>query len=167
MFNAAKCGRQLSGICVLMRERAESARNPHVYTVATLTGHAVRAVGPAYTIVMDNHAARAKGHAEAFRASGETIADMVEVSTIRREDLAFHRGLCPGDHVHQANNQPSTQTNRGHQGPAGFLLLVSGLAAGGVPYSHVDVAGAAGSLPLPPTAAPLLALAAHYKLLGC
>ncbi|XP_063629570.1 putative aminopeptidase W07G4.4 isoform X2 [Cydia splendana] len=115
-----------------MRERAESARRPHVYTVATLTGHAVRAVGPAYTIVMDNHAARAKGHAEAFRASGESIADMVEVSTIRREDLAFHRGQCPGDHVHQANNQPSTQTNRGHQVLTPTLLIVHRRHGGGV-----------------------------------
>lgn len=32
-----------------------------------------------------------------------------------------------GDDVFQANNLPSTRTPRGHQGPAGFLMLVSGL----------------------------------------
>jgi hypothetical protein len=31
------------------------------------------------------------------------------------------------DDVLQANNKPSSQTPRGHQGPAGFLILVSGL----------------------------------------
>ncbi|KAI8423375.1 hypothetical protein MSG28_014374 [Choristoneura fumiferana] len=41
-----------------MRERAEKEKNPHLYTVATLTGHAVRAYGEGYSIVMDNHAAR-------------------------------------------------------------------------------------------------------------
>lgn len=32
-----------------------------------------------------------------------------------------------GDDVFQANNMPSARTPRGHQGPAGFLMLVSGL----------------------------------------
>jgi leucyl aminopeptidase len=32
-----------------------------------------------------------------------------------------------GDDVFQANNLPSSRTPRGHQGPAGFLILASGL----------------------------------------
>lgn len=51
------------------------------------------------------------------------------------------------------------------QGPAAFLLLASGLHAGDVPYTHLDVAGSAGCFPAPPTAAPLLALAALHGLL--
>jgi len=142
-----------------MRERAEAERRPHVYTVATLTGHAHRAYGDGYTAALDNHAAR--GNADKLRAAGELLADMVEVSTIRREDLAAHRGRVAGDQVHQADNCASTAAPRGHQAPAAFLLLVSGLDAGHVPFTHLDIAASAGSLPQPPTAAPLLALAAH------
>lgn len=90
---------------------------------------------------------------------------MPQVSRIRREDLAAHRGR--GDEqLHQADARPSTATPRGHQAPAAFLLLASGLDAGAVPYTHLDVAASAGALPDAPTAAPLLALAAYYKLLS-
>merc|ERR1712086_860631 len=39
-----------------MKEKALNEINPHLMTIATLTGHAVMAVGP-YTAVMDNGAA--------------------------------------------------------------------------------------------------------------
>lgn len=44
-------------------------------------------------------------------------------------------------------------------------MLASGLDAGAVPFTHLDVAGSAGSLPASPTAAPLLALSELYGLL--
>ena len=37
------------------KERALQEPNPtHLLTIATLTGHAVRAMGPAYSIILDN-----------------------------------------------------------------------------------------------------------------
>lgn len=36
-------------------------------------------------------------------------------------------GKAEGEDVLQANNQPSSRTPRGHQGPAAFLILASGL----------------------------------------
>ncbi|XP_075986490.1 dipeptidase B [Anticarsia gemmatalis] len=156
-------GRMVMGdLLAEMAERAAGERAPHLYTVATLTGHAVRAYGEGYTAAVDNHAAR--GHASALQAAGAALADMLEVSTLRREDLAAHRGRVAGDHVHQADNAASSAMPRGHQAPAAFLLLVAGLEAGALAYTHLDVAGSAGCLPAPPTAAPLLALAAHYGL---
>ncbi|XP_063825683.1 putative aminopeptidase W07G4.4 isoform X2 [Ostrinia nubilalis] len=146
-----------------MHERARGLPGAHIYSVATLTGHAHRAYGDGYTAALDNHAAR--GHAQRLQAAGEQLGDMIEVSTIRREDLAAHRGR--GDErLHQADPRPSTATPRGHQAPAAFLLLAAGLHAGAARYTHLDVAASAGDLPRAPTAAPLLALAAHYKLLS-
>ncbi|KAJ0170731.1 hypothetical protein K1T71_013503 [Dendrolimus kikuchii] len=160
-------GRMIMGdLLSEMHDRALNEKNPHIYTVATLTGHAVRAYGDGYTAAMDNHVARDLLHSTKLASSGDSIGDMVEISTIRREDLATHRGKVPGDQVHQAGNCASTACARGHQAPAAFLLLVSGLDGGQVPYTHLDVAASAGCLPDPPTAAPLLALANHYGLIS-
>ncbi|VVC89207.1 unnamed protein product, partial [Leptidea sinapis] len=59
-----------------MAERAALERAPHVFTVATLTGHAARAMGP-YTAAMDNHVARHSGYAHKLAAAGEDLGDMV------------------------------------------------------------------------------------------
>ncbi|PZC73216.1 hypothetical protein B5X24_HaOG209896 [Helicoverpa armigera] len=66
----------------------------------------------------------------------------------------------------KADNAASSALPRGHQAPAAFLLLVSGLHEADVPYAHLDVAASAGDLPHPPTAAPLLGLAAYHGLLS-
>lgn len=66
-----------------MAELALGERAPHVYTVATLTGHAHRAYGPGYTAAMDNHVARAARHAERLRDAAEPLADMIEVRARR------------------------------------------------------------------------------------
>ncbi|CAH1641673.1 unnamed protein product [Spodoptera littoralis] len=143
--------------------RAAAERAPMLYTVATLTGHAARAYGRGYTAVLDSHAAR--GHAAAFRAAAERLGDMVELSVLRREDLAAHAGRGR-DQLHQAESAASVSLPRGHQAPAAFLLLAAGLEAGDVPYAHLDVAASAGDLPDDPTAAPLLGLAAYYGLVA-
>lgn len=145
-----------------MGERAADEREPQLYTVATLTGHAHRAYGTGYTAALDNHAAL--GNSSALQAAGARLGDMVEVSTLRREDLAAHRGRAAGDDLHQAQNAASVATPRGHQAPAAFLLMAARLDRGGTRWTHLDVAASAGVLPDPPTAAPLLALAAHYGL---
>merc|ERR1711992_24068 len=71
-----------------MKEKALNEVNPHLMTIATLTGHAVMAVGP-YTSVMDNGAAKKEGFASKLQATGETYGDPFEVSTMRREDYDF------------------------------------------------------------------------------
>ncbi len=49
----------------------------------------------------------------------------------------------------QANEKPSTLTSRGHQYPAAFLSVASGLVNHGLDsqspicYTHVDIAGSA------------------------
>jgi len=162
-------GRMIMGdVLCKMRELAEKAINPHLLTIATLTGHAVLTVGTGYSIVMDNGPARNASHAQQLQIAGEELGDMFEVSTIRKEDIAFHRGKGMGDDVYQANNVPSSRTPRGHQGPAGFLMLVSGLDKHGseskVPlrYSHIDIAASSGDLPDDATGAPILGLVGLY-----
>ncbi|XP_055525785.1 putative aminopeptidase W07G4.4 [Wyeomyia smithii] len=149
-----------------MKERviAENMPNAHLFTIATLTGHAVLAVGN-HSIVMDNGPARATGHGQRLQEEGEKIGDPFEISILRKEDFDFHAGECYGEDVLQANNLPSSKTVRGHQSPAAFIMLATGLDKHGLKsecplkYSHLDIAGSSGNLPDPPTGSPILALA--------
>jgi len=146
------------------KEMAVSDTNPHLMTMATLTGHAVLAMGP-YSIIMDNGAARADKTAQAMQEAGDRVGDMFEISTVRREDWQFNTDKS-GEFVAilQANSAPSTRTPRGHQVPGAFLQQVSGLdkhqlsSAKPLKYSHMDIAGSAGNLPDPTTGAPVAAL---------
>uniref|UniRef100_A0A182QX85 Cytosol aminopeptidase domain-containing protein n=1 Tax=Anopheles farauti TaxID=69004 RepID=A0A182QX85_9DIPT len=155
-----------------MKERVlqEGLPDPHLYTIATLTGHAVLAVGNS-AIVMDNGPARAVDHGLQLQRAGEAVGDPFEISVLRREDFTFHQGKCYGEDVLQANNLPSSRTPRGHQGPAAFLMLATGLDKCGlasshpIKYSHLDIAGSAGDIPETPTGSPILALAQAH--LGC
>jgi len=151
-------------------EKGEASVNPHLMTVATLTGHAYLTVGSGYNIAMDNGPAHKSQEAAKFHESGEVIGDPVEVSVLRKEDFSFHKGKSEGDDIYQANNLPSTRTARGHQGPAAFLIMASGLDKHGldskqpIKYTHWDIAGGSGSLPDPATGTPVLALAQRYLL---
>jgi len=146
------------------KEMALSDTNPHLMTIATLTGHACLAMGP-YSIIMDNGAARAEGTAQKMQKAGDDVGDMFEISTVRREDWEFNKDKS-GEFVDilQANSAPSTRTPRGHQVPGAFLQQVSGLdkhqlhSAKPLKYSHMDIAGSAGDLPHPTTGAPVAAL---------
>lgn len=60
-------------------------------------------------------------------AAGEVLGDLFEVSTIRREDYEFHKGQSEYEDILQCNNLPSSATPRGHQTPAAFLIMASGL----------------------------------------
>jgi len=42
--------------------------------------------------VLDNGPARIASHAQQLQIAGEELGDMFEISTIRKEDMAFHRG---------------------------------------------------------------------------
>lgn len=153
----------------VMKERVvkENLVDPHLYTVATLTGHVCIALGD-YTCVMDNKVAENAGHGERFCKAGESLGDPAEISALRREDFDFHRSKAYGEDLLQCNNLPSTRTPRGHQTPAAFIIMASGLDKHGVTstkpikYSHVDIAGSAGDIPFPPTGASILTLAKMY-----
>merc|ERR1739844_480702 len=149
------------------REKALKEKNPHLMTIATLTGHAAVAMGP-YTAVMDNGTARKEQFAQKLFATGEKYGDPFEISNIRREDykMIFDDSKESVD-VIQCNNAPSTRTPRGHQFPAAFMHHVSGLdknmatSEHPLKYSHLDIAGSSGGLPHPTTGAAVTALVMH------
>ncbi|XP_033125531.1 putative aminopeptidase W07G4.4 [Anneissia japonica] len=164
-------GRMAMADCLCeMKEKAIKETNPQLFTIATLTGHAVLAMGPEYSIVMDNGPARKKQCAQNLQEAGEILGDPFEISTIRREDYDFHSGKSEYEDVLQCNNLPSSKTPRGHQGPGAFLILASGLDQHGIDgeiplrYSHLDIAGSSGPFPGVPTGAPIVALAAKYLM---
>lgn len=61
-------------------------------TIATLTGHAYLTVGEPYSIILDNGPAARQQVAQQVQAAGHLMGDMFEISTIRKEDYAFHKG---------------------------------------------------------------------------
>ena len=153
-----------------LRELAADAPNPQVFSVATLTGHAVRAVG-LYSIAIDNRAARANGIAQRFSQQGDLWGDPFEISRLRRDDWDFIKPRSKADDVLSCNNAASSATSRGHQFPMAFLAIASGLDKHGhrdsktpIGYTHLDIAGSAvvggdwqhGA----PTGAPVVALLA-------
>ncbi len=154
-----------------LRTEALAAAGPaRLFSVATLTGHAGRAVGP-YSIALDNGPARAQGTARALEDVGDAWGDPFAVSRLRREDFAFVRPRSAADDVLSCNSAPSTATPRGHQFPMAFLAVASGLARHGrdsaqpLPFTHIDIGGSGveggdwqhGR----PTGAPVVALAQH------
>lgn len=153
-----------------MKEVAQAEVNPHLFTIATLTGHAIRAVGPNYSLVMDNGPAQMEGFAQEIQRFGHDIGDPFELSTIRRDDYDFVRGKSEYEDVLQCNNQPSSATPRGHQFPAAFMILSSGLDKHGkdsqkpIKYTHIDIAGSSGPFPGTPTGAPIPAFSAKFLL---
>jgi hypothetical protein len=76
---------------------------------------------------MSNGPARSKLIDKSMQECGEKIADPFEISTIRREDYENHKGKSDYEDLLQANTKPSVAGARGHQGPAAFLLMASGL----------------------------------------
>jgi leucyl aminopeptidase len=129
-----------------LRLDAAGAEAPHLFTVATLTGHAGRAMGP-YNIALDNGPARAAKTAEALMLAGDAWGDPFEVSRLRREDFDFVQPRSKADDTLSCNNLPSSGTPRGHQFPMAFLCLASGLVKHGgdsavpLPFTHVDIGG--------------------------
>jgi leucyl aminopeptidase len=131
-----------------LREKAIDTANPYLFTVATLTGHAVIAVGP-YTALLDNGPAHSKQVADRISNRGAQWGEPMEISTLRREDISFVDAKTPAADLLSCNSAPSSRTPRGHQFPAAFLLRASGLEEHGtrsakpLPYTHVDIAGSA------------------------
>lgn len=144
---------------------AEQLPNPHLFTVATLTGHAVLAAGEGYSIIIDNSVARADNHARKLQEIGTSFGEPFEVSVLRQDDFDFNSAKVIGEDIVQCNNAASSRTPRGHQVPAAFLIKTTGLDKHGLDsdkplkYTHLDIAGSAGEYPKMPTAAPIVALA--------
>merc|ERR1712029_939210 len=151
-----------------MKEKALHEVNPHLFTIATLTGHAVLAVGP-YTSVMDNGVSRKEKFALSLQETGDLYGDMFEVNTIRKEDFEFIKDKS-GEFVDvlQCNNASSSRTPRGHQFPATFMMQVAGLdkhmvsSKQPLKYSHLDIAGSSGNLPDPTTGASVAAIVKFF-----
>jgi len=136
----------LSHLRVEALEEQGKGGTPQLFTVATLTGHAGRAVGP-YSICLDNGEAERQGvSAELFEA-GERSGDCFERSRLRREDYEFVRPRTLADDVISCNNEPSSGTARGHQFPMAFLVKAAGLSTHGrqseapLAYTHLDIGG--------------------------
>lgn len=153
------------------RQQASSEINPELFTIATLTGHALLAVGP-YTILVANGTARKQRIEETIAENGEQWGDGCQVSRSRREDWEIIAAKTKADDVLSSNNGPSVSVPRGHQFPMAFLSLASGLdehsmsSENPIPYVHIDIAGS-GVEGLDwqhgkPTASPILALAGTY-----
>merc|ERR1711953_1357272 len=145
----------------------ENLSDPEIYTIATLTGHACLAVGD-YTAIVPNGPYRRENLHLKLQEAGEQIGDQFDCSTLRREDYLFHKGKDEQSDVLQCNNKPSSQTARGHQTPAAFMILTSGLKEHGLgsdkplKYAHLDIAGSSGPFPGLPTGAPVMALLQNY-----
>jgi leucyl aminopeptidase len=147
-----------------IKELALKEVNPHLFTMATLTGHVIRAYGSNYTAAIDNGPARENETSYKLQAAGEEVGDPFEISTVRREDFAFIADQGEVADVLQCNNAASSATSRGHQFPAAFLARVSGVDKHGrdsaqpLRYTHLDIAGSGGELPFAPTGRPIPAL---------
>ncbi|XP_054258712.1 putative aminopeptidase W07G4.4 [Macrosteles quadrilineatus] len=159
----------MADLLCYMKELVEkgNVENPHIISVATLTGHALSSVGPGYSIVMNNGPAAKSAEGKIFKEYGEKIGEPLEVSTLRKEDFDVYKGTAQGDDLVNSNKN-SRETGRGHQGPAAFLIMASGLdkheldSAVPIKFSHWDIAGSVGDLPGPATGAPVLALANRF-----
>jgi len=160
----------MSDVLCHMKEKSANEKNPLLFTIATLTGHVVRAFGPNYTGIMDNGPARQFGVSKIIQDAGDISGDPFEISTIRREDYAWHAGKSEYEDVLQAASEPSVACPRGHQSPAAFLILASGLDKHGIDsdkpikYTHVDIAGSSGPFPGVPTGAPVVAMSHAFVL---
>ncbi|MEQ8767060.1 MAG: leucyl aminopeptidase family protein [Planctomycetota bacterium] len=156
-----------------LREQALEAESPSLFSIATLTGHSVRAVGQ-YSIAVENGPARRQGIARRLEEMGDAWGDPFDPSRLRPEDWDFIKPRSRADDVLSCNNLPSSATPRGHQFPTAFLIIASGLHRNGgdsdqpLPYTHLDIGGSAleGSdwQHGRPTGAPIPALTASFVL---
>ncbi|MGI2168766.1 M17 family metallopeptidase [Shewanella sp. MF05960] len=149
-----------------LRIQAQQAINPQLFSVATLTGHVVRAYG-GYTALVENSVAKQQGVATLLADVGEQWGEPFEVSRLRPEDFDKVADKNGAADVVSSNNGPSSITARGHQYPAAFLLKASGLLQTQLAFTHIDIAGSAvegDPLYGKPTANPLVALLQFAKM---
>jgi leucyl aminopeptidase len=159
-----------------LREEIKDRPKSHLVSVATLTGHAYRAMG-SYSIAVDNDAARRESHSglngDLLQRHAERYGEGVAISRLRYQDFDMVRARTLCEDVLSSNNLPSSGTPRGHQFPAAFLIRAAGISNDGVMraesdqryrFTHLDIGGSGveggdwqhGR----PTAAPVLGLMA-------
>ncbi|KAH8407245.1 hypothetical protein KR222_011121, partial [Zaprionus bogoriensis] len=156
----------MSDVLCRMKEIAieDNLPDPHIFTIATLTGHAFISAGEGQSIIVDNSVAASEDHARKLQAAGQAHGEPFEVSVLRQCDFDFNAAKVIGEDVVQSNSLPSVRTPRGHQVPAAFMIKATGLDKHGLDsekplkYTHLDIAGSAGEYPEMPTAAPIVAL---------
>lgn len=101
---------------------------------------------------MCNGPARAQNIDKRFDQIGEMIGDPYEISTLKRDDYSKVAGKSEYEDLLQSTNNPSTAEPRGHNFPAAFMVIGSGLDKHGndseqkLPYTHIDIAGSSGNL---------------------
>ncbi|XP_003740031.1 putative aminopeptidase W07G4.4 [Galendromus occidentalis] len=138
----------------------------HLFTIATLTGHARSAVGPPFSISLDNGPACRQEASRKLRAAGDEIGDLLEISTVRREDYDAANSTSEYEDLLQFVRKKGAP--RGHQLAAAFLIRVSGLDKHGkdsskpLAYTHLDIAAATGEFPGTPTGSPIAALVQRF-----
>ena len=154
-----------------MKEKAVKEVNPCLFTVATLTGHAIRCYGEGYASILDNGPAAREQMSQKLASAGEESGDPIDITRLRREDFVYVSPETEYEDVLQCKGRlPSTMTNRGHQYPAAFLIKASGLDKHGcnsahpLRYSHIDMAGSSGPFPGIPTGSPVVALTHAFVL---
>jgi len=119
-----------------------------IMSIATLTGHAVIAMGQ-YSVIVSNGPAKKQGIPRSIQDVSEAWGEVFEVSNLRRDDYNFVKPKSKTYDVVQCNDLPSSRTPRGHQFPAAFLDIASGLSKHGYDseqplcFSHLDIAGSA------------------------
>jgi len=152
-----------------LRDQALKEKNPHLMTLATLTGHSWLTYLN-YPAIVDNGPAKASHYGEQLQRSGDLYGQPVEISRLHNEDFAFHKAECDAADLRQANTKPSVQTPRGHITPAAFLIQGSRLDENGLDskhplkYTHIDIGSSMGNYPATTFPCPLLTLVAHHIL---
>ncbi|PAV86152.1 hypothetical protein WR25_24453 isoform B [Diploscapter pachys] len=147
------------------KEEALNAKNPHVFTLATLTGHEVLSYGY-YAAIMDNGPAKKSGWSRRIQEIGDEFGQPIEISRLHPEDFAFMEAECEQADLRQGNTKPSTQTLRGHQAPGAFLMMGSRIDEHGndsphpLKFSHMDLGSCQGDHPDTSFPNPLLTLVA-------
>jgi len=128
-----------------LRQEALEAKNPRLYSMATLTYHVMNAIGT-YTAIVPNGPSSLAHYPQLLKDYGDRWGDMFEISTLKREDY----NLLKMEHVKSFDVlQEDPVAGRAHQFPAAFLIMASGLAAHGrdsthpLIYTHLDIAGSA------------------------
>lgn len=156
----------LADLLAAANEEARKAPDPVLVTIATLTGHAARAVGP-YPVAVENGPAHEGLLGHHLQRVGDLWSEPFERSRLRREDYENVSPKTDAEDVVSINARTTIQTPRGHQFPVAFLDIAAGLSRRGRrevkprPLVHVDIAGYAvkGDWPYGvPTATPVLGL---------
>jgi leucyl aminopeptidase len=152
-----------------MREEAINEKNPHLYTIATLTGHEVLTYGY-HAAIMDNGPAREIQHAETLQRTSDIFGQPMEISRLHSEDIEFNNALSEHADIRQGGTLPSVQTLRGHMSPGAFLIRGSRIDEHGIDsskpikFTHLDIGSCMTEAPHISYPNPLFALIGYHIL---